>query len=149
MNDGGAADGGAVGLLLSRDLFFNSKITGTAQAMGRRVVVAGTEAKALERLAERRPAVVFVDLGGGELVGPGALARYRESAPGVPFVAFGSHVDAGSLAAAREAGCAEVMPRSRFTAVLPDLIGRYLGGAGPTTTNSEGASTTGSGSGPA
>ena len=37
-------------------------------------------------------------------------------------IGFGSHVDHELLAAAREAGCDEVLPRSRFFARLGDLL---------------------------
>jgi len=45
----------------------------------------------------------------------------------VPTVAYGSHVDKARLDAARAAGCDEVLPRSKFSAELPDLLRRYLG----------------------
>jgi hypothetical protein len=38
-----------------------------------------------------------------------------------PVIAFGSHVDGELLDAARRAGCAEVLPRSRFFRRLADL----------------------------
>jgi hypothetical protein len=75
-----------------------------------------------------RPRVVFADLAAGELVAPAALAAFQKLAgAGTPFVAFGSHVDTAALAAAKAAGCAEVMPRSKFSAELPALIRRYFG----------------------
>lgn len=118
----------APGLLLCRDLMFTVKITGTAQALGRSVKVAGDLERASALIAEDRPAAVFVDLAAGPIAGPEALARLQaEAGPDVPFIAFGSHVDADALAAARDAGCREVMPRSKFTMQLPDLIRRYLG----------------------
>lgn len=120
-------DGGPVGLLLSRDLIFTSKITGTARALGQRVMVAGNIALASSMIAQWSPAVVFVDLAAGDLVAPEALMAFRASAPETPFVAFGSHVDTAALAAASAAGCDDVMPRSKFTNVLPDLIRRFLG----------------------
>jgi CheY-like chemotaxis protein len=120
------------GLLLSRDLIFTSKVTGTARALGHRVVAAGSEAQASAILAQGRPRVVFVDLAAGDLVAPSALRAYQEQAGlGTPFVAFGSHVDAEALAAARAAGCDPVLPRSRFSAELPDLLRRYFGPGGP------------------
>ena len=120
---------GPGGLLLSRDLIFTSKITGTAAALGYRVIVVGDEAKARELLEEGTIRVVFVDLAAGNLVGSTALLQYQEVAsPGTPFVAFGSHVDTEALANARAAGCDPVLPRSRFTVELPALIQRYFGG---------------------
>ncbi len=116
-----------VGLLLSRDLIFTSKVTGTAAALGHRVVVVGDPARASALIAAGPPAVVFVDLAAGDLVAAPALRRFQaEAAAGTPFVAFGSHVDVQALADAAAAGCDPVMPRSRFTAELPALIRRYF-----------------------
>ena len=59
-------------------------------------MVAGNVALASAMMAKWRPTVVFVDLAAGDLVAPAAIAHYQEvAAPGTPFVAFGSHVDAG------------------------------------------------------
>jgi len=119
---------GPAGLLLSRDLIFTSKVTGTASALGHRVIVAGNVALVRAILGRWTPTVVFVDLAAGDLVASTTLLQYREAAPpGTPFVAFGSHVDAEALADAKAAGCDPVMPRSRFTVELPALIRRYFG----------------------
>ena len=117
------------GLLLSRDLIFTSKITGTARELGHRVLVAGNRALALSMIDQWRPRAVFVDLAAGDLVATPALIAYQNAAPGTPFVAFGSHVDTQALDAARGAGCDPVLPRSKFTAELPELIQRFLGGS--------------------
>lgn len=115
------------GLLLSRDLIFTSKITGTAQALGTRILTAGSVAQALGLIERERPAVVLVDLAAGDLAAPENLkALIGQAGAGVPFVAFGSHVDTESLARAAECGCDPVMPRSKFTLQLPDLLRRYL-----------------------
>ncbi len=115
------------GVLLSRDLLFTVKITGTARELGCKVQVAGNVELASALIAEHRPRAVFVDLAAGPLASPEALARLQaEAGAETPFIAFGSHVDADALAAAKAAGCCEVMPRSKFTVQLPDLIRRYL-----------------------
>ena len=127
------ADAGPTGILLSRDLIFTSKVTGTARELGHRVLVAGNSALASTMIEQWRPRVVFVDLAAGDLVAPEALVAYQGLAgPETPFVAFGSHVDTEALAAARAAGCDPVMPRSKFSAELPELIRRYFRGDDPT-----------------
>lgn len=119
---------GSAGLLLSRDLIFTSKVTGTAKLLDRQVLVAGNSALAEAMIAQWHPRAVFVDLSAGDLVKPDALRSYRAAAgPETPFIAFGSHVDVAGMSAAAEAGCDPVLPRSRFTAELPELIRRYLG----------------------
>jgi hypothetical protein len=42
-------------------------------------------------------------------------------------IAFGAHVQADRLRSAREAGCDEVMPRSKFSATLPEILIRHVG----------------------
>ncbi len=131
------------GLLLSRDLIFTAKITGTAQVLGCRVETVGSSKRVLERLVAEPFGVVFLDLSAGDLVAPGAIRQYREAAPHAALIAFGSHVDTESLKRAEEAGCDQVMPRSRFVSVLPELLREQLGGqaAGPGGASDEPAGT--------
>jgi hypothetical protein len=74
-----------------------------------------------------RPRVVFIDLTAGDLVAPGALRIYQQVAgPATWFVAAGPHVQGDVLAAAKAAGCHEVLPRSQFSANLPALMQRFF-----------------------
>ncbi|HVV99011.1 MAG TPA: hypothetical protein VHB77_01655 [Planctomycetaceae bacterium] len=117
----------AAGLLLSRDLFFTSKIEGTAAALGYRVEVEDNRERALCRMGQEPFRCIFFDL-----TFPGfAVADVRSVLPAestTPIVAFGPHVDTARLDEARVAQCAEVLPRSRFSSELPALLDRYLGG---------------------
>ena len=122
-----SAGSGAIGLLLSRDLIFTSKIKGTAAELGYLMMVAGTDLQAHSMIETYRPSVVLVDLNAGDLVAPAALISYQKLAgPDTWFVAFGSHVDAEGLRAARDAGCHIVLARSRFAAELPALLRRFF-----------------------
>ena len=110
------------GLLLCADLIFTTKIKTTAADLGYEIVVAHDQAGAERQLATSRPRVVIVDLTAGATASAAALARYRALAPDAYFVAFGPHVDADALDAARSAGCQSVLPRSKFAAKLPELL---------------------------
>ena len=115
------------GLLLCRDLIFTTKVRGTAEALGYRILVASDESLVTSLIERWHPRVVFVDLTAGELASPGALIAYQKLAgPDVWFVAFGPHVEADALDAAKAAGCQVVMPRSKFSAELPELMRRYF-----------------------
>jgi hypothetical protein len=121
------AGSGSTGLLLSRDLIFTSKVKGTAAELGYPMMVAGADSQARSMIEAYRPRVVLVDLNAGELVAPAALIAYQAIAgTNAWFVAFGSHVNVDTLAAARAAGCHDVLPRSRFAAELPELMRRYF-----------------------
>lgn len=115
-----------VGLLVSRDMIFTSKITGTAQGLGRKVVVAGDRARAAELIEHHHPAAILIDLTAGDPAGPESIAALRALAPGVVFIAFGPHVDVPMLDMARKAGVEHVMPRSKFAAELPEILRRHL-----------------------
>jgi hypothetical protein len=118
---------GPIGLLISRDLIFTTKVMGTAKALGYQIQVAGdarSARSAIEMLCLR---VIFVDLTAGELVAPAVLSDYRKLAGSdVWFVAFGPHVEEAALAAARAAGCQVVLPRSKFAGDLPGLMQSYF-----------------------
>ena len=117
----------AIGLLLSRDLIFISKIKGTAAELGYSMMVVGTDVQARSVIETYRPSVVLVDLNAGDLVAPAALMSYQKLAgPNTWFVAFGSHVEAERLREARDAGCQIVLARSRFAAELPILLRRFF-----------------------
>jgi len=117
-------------LLISRDLFFTSKVTGTADLMGIEVQVAADAQTAAERLAAGNFGCIFIDLADTGL----DVAAFLQNLPAdehPPVIAFGSHVATARLQAAREAGCEHVLPRSRFSADLPDLLKKYCSAAGP------------------
>ena len=114
-----------IGLVISPDLFFTSKVTGTAHALGLRVEAFDNVAMATARLSLGDVACVLFDLGAPRASITDLFAA-MSSATQVPVIAFGSHVNVELLEAARAAG-AEVMPRSQFASTLPDILKRHLG----------------------
>ena len=91
----------------ARDLFFRSKLRAVVQAAG----------------AESAGDDAACDLAVIELGTADAETRVRALvARGVPVLAFGSHVKAAELRAAREAG-AEAVPNSAVEARLRALLG--------------------------
>lgn len=115
------------GLLLSDDLLFTSRITGTAHGLGLRVLPARTSDALLELARRERPAGVLIDLANPGLDLPDLLARLQDTRGERPrVVAYGSHVDAATLRAARAAGCDPVLPRSKFVEDLPRELPRWL-----------------------
>jgi len=108
-------------LLLINDLIFETKIRSTARAIGLEVETARSAAAFGKAVPLRSYAGFIVDLDAG----PDAIDAIQatRSSPTCPeLVAFGSHVQTELLAAARQAGADQVMPRSRFAAELPAML---------------------------
>jgi CheY-like chemotaxis protein len=113
-------------VLLSDDLMFTSRITGTARDLGFTIRALRSVA-ALEQLAsEQRPRCILVDLGYPGLNVQQLLENLRTKGTAPRVVAYGSHVDTATLQAARAAGCAVVLPRSKFVEDLPRALPEWL-----------------------
>lgn len=117
----------AAGLMLCDDLIFTSRVTATARAHGLAVTPVRSAEQAAGRARDNPPRCVIVDLHTPGLDLPALLAELRAACPAMPrVVAYGSHVDAERLKAARQAGCDVVLPRSKFVADLEAKLPEWL-----------------------
>ena len=115
------------GVMLCDDLIFFSRVSGTARAAGLSVKQARSVAAVIELARQLSPGGLLVDLHNDGLDLPGLLTALHEACPVMPkVVAFGSHVEAETLRAARQAGCDKVMPRSQFVKELEPGLREWL-----------------------
>jgi DNA-binding NarL/FixJ family response regulator len=120
-----SASAAPTALLLSGDLFFTSKITGTAQAVGLRMDVRAAIPDEIPGPAAGGYRLVIIDLAETAITPAEVIGRLSETdRPRV--IAYGSHVATAKLNAARDAGCDEVHPRSRFSAELAEILRRAI-----------------------
>jgi DNA-binding NarL/FixJ family response regulator len=111
-------------LLVINDLIFETKIRTTAQSLGAAVKVVRNAAQLEEQLRETQLRLVMVDLNtAGDPIEAVRAAAEHEACPHV--LAFVSHVDAALSDSAAQAGAHEVLPRSRFTIRLPEILRRF------------------------
>lgn len=111
------------------DLIFETKIRSTAEQMGVKLVVVRDVTKVCELLEKHSPPLLIVDLNS---MGPDAIDVIRSAmdhSQNPHVLAFVSHVDQGLAEQARQAGAQNVMPRSRFSNELPQLIREHCTGA--------------------
>lgn len=107
--------------VLIDDLFFRAKVEATARALDVAVDAATSAADLSARVAGDPDAVVLVDL--NHPADPiAAIRSLKDGAPSPRVVAFGSHVDAERLKAARDAGADRVLARSAFTERLAEIL---------------------------
>ena len=106
------------------DLFFASKIRGTAEQLGVAVTFART-ADALAEAARRElPALIICDLH-SQRVDPNELAKLLkadEQLRSIPLLGFFSHVQTELQREAEQAGFDQVLPRSAFTKHLSEIL---------------------------
>ncbi len=107
-------------LALVDDLFFQAKILETAKQLGITVRTSTTGDALLAEMKDA-PKLVIVDLNarGAPLR---AIERVCAAAPGLPLIAFLSHVQTDLAQQARAAGCTQVMARSQFTRDLATIL---------------------------
>ena len=119
-----------IGLLLSDDLIFTSRITGTGRDLGFAIRVTKSADSLLALARQAPPTCVIVDIHNPGLNIIELVAVLKQLVPPPMVVAYGSHVETAALKAARAAGCDLVLPRSQFVEDLPVELPRWMG-AGP------------------
>jgi DNA-binding NarL/FixJ family response regulator len=102
-------------LALVTDLMFASRIAAEAKAAGAQVQIL----RKPEQLAEAEGELLLADL---NLDGAALAAAHWSTKTNRRVVGFVSHIDSAAIAAAREAGVQEIMARSRFVQLLPELL---------------------------
>lgn len=108
-------------LALIDDLFFQSKLTETAKHLGVELRTCATADALMAEIAREKPKLVVVDLNARQ--DPlAAVERLRDSPQAIPTLGFLSHVQVELAQRAREAGCHDVMPRSKFTQQLASIL---------------------------
>ena len=104
---------------------FSSRLVGAAQALSLPLQLVAAPGTLADKLTDDcRLAVVDLSLAGLDL--PAVIAVVREQAPQARIIVFGAHVDEATLAAARRAGCDEVLSRGQFHKQYVELLRSVL-----------------------
>ena len=113
-------------LALVDDLFFMSKMTETARQVGVALQTVSTGDALLAAAAASSgtpggPRLLLVDLNARAGALQAIETLHAEGNP-LPVIAFLSHVQVDLAERARAAGCRQVMPRSKFTMELAQIL---------------------------
>ncbi len=109
------------------DLFFGAKLEETARRLGVELILVPSAQGVAAAVRRHRPALVIMDLQ-AEACRPIETIREMKADPelkAAPILGFFAHVRADLKAAAAEAGCDELLPRSAFSARLPEILKRF------------------------
>lgn len=101
-------------LYLTGDLLFSSRVSGAAANLGVPLQIYGSVGKLLEFASKSDCRLVFIDLTLAGVDLQAAVPAIRAKLPQAKIVAYGPHVHEAALAAAKAAGCDEVLSRGQF-----------------------------------
>ncbi len=114
-------------LIAVGDLFFSSKLDAAARALGISMRCLVTCEQVLETVSQEVPPLIVVDLDsvGGDPVSLVRNLKGNSKTQGIPIVGFLRHTSVELRQQALEAGCNEVLIRSTFVEVLPEILKSY------------------------
>jgi len=106
------------------DLFFASKIRGTAEQLGVAVSFPRTVEALIADATQSRPGLIICDLHATRIspVGLAKQLKADEHLRSIPLLGFFSHVQVELQDEAKQAGFDRVMPRSAFTKSLALIL---------------------------
>jgi len=112
-------------VLISGDLMFQAKIQDTAKHFNHDVHIVRSENDVKLILAKVQPSLTLLDLSFTK-IHPLKLVKDLKSSDAFKkykILAFGPHVERDLFVAMKHVGCDEVMPRSRFSIELANILG--------------------------
>ena len=107
------------------DLMFSIKISTAAKSIGGvDLFFERSPDMVVPRIREKRPSLVIFDLNSAKMRPMEAIAAMKADAElrSIRTLGFVSHVDADSIALARQAGIDQVLARSAFSAQLGQIL---------------------------
>ena len=111
-------------LAVGTDLFFSAKINEASAQTGINVEFARRPEDVLARAKALSPAWLLIDLNSQRLNALDVVSGVRAESEldSVQILGFISHIQKELRQAALQAGCSKVIPRSEFSARLPELL---------------------------
>jgi len=103
------------------DIFFQAKMMETAKQVGVELKSFSTGKALLAEWEKQQPKLVVVDLNARQSPME-VIAAVRARRAAIRVIGFFSHVQIELAQRARDAGCTEVMPRSKFTKELAAIF---------------------------
>lgn len=114
-----SAPAGRLVLAVVPDLFFATRIAATAKAAGVKLELVPYQ-RAAARAGEAGASLVLLDLHTRDAMA--LVVAIKAAAPTTPLVGFYSHVETALRRDALAAGVDAALPRSAFSAKLPELL---------------------------
>ncbi|MEM9410432.1 MAG: hypothetical protein AAGA30_04930 [Planctomycetota bacterium] len=115
-------------LFLTQDLMMQSQAAAATNGTDFKIVTAGNLSSFKEKLGERSPVVIFVDLQTLRLDVANLAEILNQQAGSILTIAFAQHVEVELLKSAKLDSIDRVMTRGQFSQQLPELISELSSG---------------------
>ena len=109
------------------DLFFASKMREAAKPLGLNIEFIKNPEGLIEKLKSQKPSLIIFDLN-SKICNPNEIIKNLKSSPtlkDIPVLGYLSHVQTELKEEADKAGCDLVLPRSKFSKDLKEILMRY------------------------
>lgn len=106
------------------DLFFRSKVRTTARHLGIDITFAATADELIAQAKSLQPTLVIFDLNSAKMDAVATIGALKADSATADLraIGFASHVHTELIAAARNAGADDVLPRSAFAGRLAEIL---------------------------
>lgn len=109
------------------DMFFSSKIRETGRTLGLNIEFIKNADGLIEKIEFQKPSLLIFDLN-SKACNPTEIIKSLKLSPtlkDIPILGYLSHVQTQLKGEADKAGCDLVLPRSRFSKELKEILMRY------------------------
>ncbi len=115
-------------LIAVNNMIFTSKIMTVLDGMDAEGIKAIRSDEIFTKAQELRPDLIIIDLNLNGIEAPSLINKLRSygATKSIPIVCYSPHVMADQMKAALSAGATEVLPNSKMTSRMNQILGKYI-----------------------
>lgn len=115
-------------LIAVNNMIFTSKIMTVLDGMDAEGIKAIRSDEIFTKAQELRPDLIIIDLNLNGIEAPSLINKLRSygATKSIPIVCYSPHIMADQMKAALSAGATEVLPNSKMTSRMNQILGKYI-----------------------
>ncbi len=115
-------------LIAVNNMIFTSKIMSVLDGMEAEGIKAIRSEEIFTKAQELRPDLIIIDLNLNGIEAPALINKLRSYGvtSKIPILCYSPHIMADQMKAAKSAGATEVLPNSKMTSRMQQILGKYI-----------------------
>lgn len=115
-------------IIAANNMIFTSKIMSILDGMDAEGIKAIRSDEIFNKAQEVQPDLIIIDLNLNGIEAPSLINKLRSygTTKGIPIVCYSPHVLKDQMKAAKVAGATEVLPNSKMTSRMNNILGKYI-----------------------